>query len=225
VSAGAAGAGLVAVGLEVGAKRVFASALDWPGWSRGGRTEGAAVAALAAAGDRYRLVAALAGLDLPFPDLEVVERVAGNASTDFGVPGVVLASDGRGLSAEEARRQGALVSAAWARLADVVARAPAVLRKGPRGGGRDRDAIVAHVLGAEESYAGRLDIRPRELPDEGGEPGEALRRAMLAVLEAPSSGEPFKEKGWPSRYAARRIAWHALDHAWEIEDRSEESGA
>jgi hypothetical protein len=28
-------------------------------------------------------------------------------------------------------------------------------------------------------------------------------------------------KGWPPRYAARRIAWHALDHAWEIEDRSE----
>jgi hypothetical protein len=27
--------------------------------------------------------------------------------------------------------------------------------------------------------------------------------------------------GWLPRYAARRIAWHVLDHAWEIEDRSE----
>ena len=170
------------------------------------------------------MVAALAGLDLPFPDVEVVERAAGNASTDFGVPGVVLASDGRPLMVEEARRQGALVSAAWARFGEVVAGAPAVLRKGPRGGGRDRDAIVAHVLGAEEAYASRLGIRARDLADEGGEPGEALRRAMLAVLEAPSPGEPVKEKGWPTRYAARRIAWHALDHAWEIEDRSEEPG-
>ena len=30
---------------------------------------------------------------------------------------------------------------------------------------------------------------------------------------------PITERGWPPRYAARRIAWHALDHAWEIEDR------
>ena len=28
------------------------------------------------------------------------------------------------------------------------------------------------------------------------------------------------DQGWPTRYAARRIAWHVLDHAWEIEDRS-----
>jgi len=211
----------VAVGVEVVAKRAFASALDWPGWSRGGRNEDAAVEALAAAGDRYRLVAALAGLDPPALELEVVERVSGNASTDFGVPGVVLAADGRPLTAEEAGRQGALVSAAWARFAEVVAGAPAVLRKGPRGGGRDRDAIVAHVLSAEDGYASRLGLRARDFAGEGGEPGEALRRAMLAALSAPSSGEPFREKGWPSRYAARRIAWHALDHAWEIEDRSE----
>lgn len=33
-------------------------------------------------------------------------------------------------------------------------------------------------------------------------------------------GAPVVEKGWPPRYAARRIAWHVLDHAWQIEDRS-----
>jgi hypothetical protein len=54
---------------------------------------------------------------------------------------------------------------------------------------------------------------------------------LLDVLGASSSGEPLKEKGpeaplkapgkrWPPRYAARRIAWHVLDHAWEIEDRT-----
>ena len=25
---------------------------------------------------------------------------------------------------------------------------------------------------------------------------------------------------WPVRYLIRRMAWHVLDHAWEIEDRS-----
>jgi hypothetical protein len=32
---------------------------------------------------------------------------------------------------------------------------------------------------------------------------------------------PVAQAKWPPAYAARRIAWHALDHAWEIEDRSE----
>jgi hypothetical protein len=27
--------------------------------------------------------------------------------------------------------------------------------------------------------------------------------------------------GRPPRYAIRRIAWHVLDHAWEIEDKSD----
>jgi len=48
----------------------------------------------------------------------------------------------------------------------------------------------------------------------------ALRADVLAALRAARSGAPVEERGWPARYAARRIAWHALDHAWEIEDRS-----
>ncbi|MBV9355603.1 MAG: hypothetical protein JO023_08750, partial [Chloroflexi bacterium] len=49
---------------------------------------------------------------------------------------------------------------------------------------------------------------------------EAVRTDLLRVLGAPSDGEPLVEKGWLPRYAARRIAWHVLDHAWEIQDRS-----
>ena len=44
---------------------------------------------------------------------------------------------------------------------------------------------------------------------------------MLEVLGRPSDGSPLADRRWTARYAARRIAWHALDHAWEIEDRSE----
>jgi len=39
---------------------------------------------------------------------------------------------------------------------------------------------------------------------------------FAALLEA----EWAPPKGWPLRYAARRIGWHILDHLWEIEDKS-----
>jgi hypothetical protein len=49
----------------------------------------------------------------------------------------------------------------------------------------------------------------------------ALRDDIVDVLRAARSGDPLRENGWPARYAARRIAWHVLDHAWEMEDRRE----
>jgi len=39
-----------------------------------------------------------------------------------------------------------------------------------------------------------------------------------AYLEALRAGIPHQS--WPARYAVRRLAWHVMDHAWEIEDRS-----
>ena len=48
-----------------------------------------------------------------------------------------------------------------------------------------------------------------------------IRAAVLEVLGTKSDGSPIADKKWPPRYAARRVAWHALDHAWEIEDRTE----
>jgi hypothetical protein len=107
------------------------------------------------------------------------------------------------------------VRAAWEVFDEVVAGAPASLRKGPRGGGRDRDKIVDHVYGAEVAYANALRIKLRQ-PAAGDRPALAeFRDAIVGALEQPSA-----DAKWPVRYAARRIAWHALDHAWEIEDRS-----
>jgi hypothetical protein len=209
----------VPVYLEVGTKRVFAGALEWPGWVRAGRTEEQALDALAAATERYAAVAALAGLARPTAQFEVVERVEGDATTDFGAPSAIPDADRTPLTAKEAQRLADLLGACWTYLDKVVAGAPAELRKGPRGGGRDRDKIVAHVVGAEEAYAGKLGIRRRDLPSNDAGPGAAMRAALLEVLGRASTGEPLKEKGWPPRYAARRIAWHVLDHAWEIEDR------
>ena len=77
-----------------------------------------------------------------------------------------------------------------------------------------------HVIGAETVYARKIGVRHRE-PAAGDDAAlEALRRDVLAAVRTGSAGGPV-EKGWPLRYAARRIAWHALDHAWEIEDRRE----
>jgi len=211
------------IGEEIGTKRTFVWAIDWPGWSRGGRSPELAREALLAAGHRYARVAAVAGLTIPALDgmvLETVEAIEGSASTDFGVPGSVGPLDRRPLDADEAARQGALVEAAWSVLAQIAALAPASLRKGPRGGGRDRDAIVRHVAEAEGAYAGVMGVKlPAPDPDRP-ETVATVRRAILDILSSPSDGSPIGGRKWPARYAARRVAWHALDHAWEIEDRS-----
>jgi hypothetical protein len=204
----------VTVVVETGKRRVFASALEWPGWSRGARDEDGALDALLSYADRFRPVAERAGLSLPKRlDLEVAERVPGDAGTDFGMPAVAAVADGRPLTAKGAARQAALLEAAWATLADVVAGAPATLRKGPRGGGRDRDAIVEHVVNAERAYAGKIGLRAKDEPD--------LRAAIVRVLGHASDGSELRPGGWTSRYAARRVIWHVLDHVWEIEDKSD----
>jgi hypothetical protein len=212
------------VGLEITDRRTFASALDWPGWSRSGRDEAAALAALAAAGLRYAAVVASAGIEPPAGPVTITtiaERQPGTATTAFGAPDVVFGLDRRPTDAGEAARLGALVAAGWVALDAAVARAPAALRKGPRGGGRDRDAIAAHAVAADAAYARSVGLRVRE-PDPADRGAvAALRASLLEVLRQPSDGSPLAGRRWPTRYAARRIAWHALDHAWEIEDRAE----
>lgn len=206
--------------LEEGARRTFAMSLDWPGWGRSGRHAEDAVESFLAYGARYAAVAAAAGLALPTADrrtVDVVTRLPGNATTDFGAPGVVVPADAEGWDAATARRATALLTAAWDRFDAVVAAAPEQLRKGPRGGGRDRDKIVDHVLGTEPAYFRKAGLRRPVPKDRAGL--DALRAELLDVLLAGDGTAP--SGGWPAPYAVRRIAWHALDHAWEIEDRIE----
>jgi hypothetical protein len=218
----------IATGEEIGKTRAFAWAIDWPGWCRGSRDRRLLAEALAAAAPRYAVVAAEAGLDfvadpagLTAGDFELLETVEGSAGTDFGVPYTIAELDRRPVTAADSDRLARLVQAAWVVLDRVVGGAPAELRKGPRGGGRDRDKIVAHCVAADSAYAGQLGIRLRE-PAPNDRPAiEAEREAILEVLRRPSDGSALGGHRWPARYAARRIAWHALDHAWEIEDKSE----
>lgn len=203
--------------VERGTKRVFVSALDWPGWSRSGRTVDEALEALRYAWPRYLSVIRGAGgrASVSPPGLVVVEELTGTSSTDFGVPAAIATADARPATAQEAKRLAAFVSSAWSTFDRAVASATPELRKGPRGGGRDRDAMARHVDQADIEYAKKIGVR---LPSAS----VADRRlAMLQALARPSDGSPLADRGWPSRYAARRIAWHALDHAWEIQERTE----
>jgi hypothetical protein len=114
-----------------------------------------------------------------------------------------------------------LVTAAWTTFDRVAAGAPAELRKGPRGGGRDRDKMVAHVLEADDAYAREIGLRLKPAVAGDRDSIEAVRLAVLGVIGAPSDGSPIAGRRWTARYAAMRIAWHALDHAWEMEDRTD----
>jgi hypothetical protein len=194
--------------LEVGKTWTFATALDWPGWCRRGKGEAPAVAALLDYADRYAVVAG-AGFRPGKP--EVVERLTGTTTTDVGAPAVAGRCDDEPLDGKEAERLTALLEASWRYFDKVVAGAPERLRKGPRGGGRDRDAIVEHVREAERSYGRKIGVRmpPRT-------PWPEQRTELAAALRSGKS-----EGAWPARYALRRFAWHVLDHAWEIEDKSE----
>jgi len=221
----------VAVYLEIGKKRTIAGVLDWPGWCRGGRDEEAALQALIEYGPRYERVLKAAGIRFSAPEdasaLEVVERVEGNATTDFGAPDVAPPGDAAPVDDDELRRLKKLLEACWEAFDVAVQGAEGKeLSKGPRGGGREVEGIVEHVMGAEASYLSQLGGKAPKRGD--GEVSERVtkeqRRVILKTLEASAHGEvpaqgPRGGSRWSPRYFVRRAAWHVLDHVWEIEDR------
>jgi hypothetical protein len=181
-----------------------------------GKDEAGALANLAAYAPRYAPVAKLARIEFPKDKIEfdVVERTPGNATTDYGAPGIPTKDEKKPLTRAQAERMVSLVEACWKYLDQVRAGSPQSLRKGPRGGGRDRDAMFDHVLGAETEYAKAVGTRLKQ-PD--GKDAAAVKAFRKAVLD--SFSNPNREEKWPVAYAARRTAWHTIDHAWEMEDR------
>ncbi len=205
--------------VELAEKKAIAWSLEWPGWCRIRKDETGAVQALIDTEERYRLIARRAGLEFAPGDLVVVERLQGDANTAWGVPSVLAVADSMPVDEETAGRRVALLRAAWVVLEEVAATAPMELRKGPRGGGRDRDEIWRHVIEAERAYARKIGVRHK--PFEGNDAGalHAMREEIAAVLSKSSSGEPLVSGGWNASYTVRRMAWHVVDHIWEIEDR------
>jgi hypothetical protein len=98
------------------------------------------------------------------------------------------------------RGLGGLVTAAWATFDEVAAASPAELRKSPRGGGRDRDKMIDHVIGGETAYARKLGVKLKQPAIDDIAAIEELREAIATVVGA----RPF---GRLTRGAQR------LDHA------------
>jgi hypothetical protein len=223
--------GPIPVYLEITPKRSFAGAVDWPGWCRSGRTPDQALEALVAYGPRYaKVVGKGAGFTPPadVAELKVTHRLKGGPTTEFGAPQVAPPDDRQPLGEVELRREITLLRAAWRAFDAALTRHAGVeLRKGPRGGGRDQQRMASHVFGAEQGYLGQLGARPPKAASEGSDADRrALRNAVVAALSARARDEPLDnpsgaKKRWLPRFFVRRAAWHALDHAWEIEDRAE----
>ena len=214
----------VRVMLEIGKKkRTVAVAFDWPGWDRSGKTEAAALEVLETYRPRYAKVAERAGFGKDFAaagPLDVVERQPGIGMTDFyGVSMTSASSEHERMSDAECERKLALLRAAWATLDETAARVSAELRKGPRGGGRERDQIVRHVNGAEifefaPKVAVRFPLETREDPNQL----RTYREAFVAAMrDYNARGETARN--WTVAFVIRHAAYHMLDHAWELEDR------
>lgn len=222
----------VPVALEIGKTRTFASALDWPGWTRSGRDETVALDTLLAYGPRYQraIRSAYPGFQAAtnLETFRIAERLPGGSATDFGAPNVAPAADAAPVDATELERLQRILSACWQTFAEVVESASdRPLRKGPRGGGRTALQIADHVVESHYSYLRRIYWHePHEKTADMSAMIEAVDRADEQALAFTTSGEmpatgPRGGALWTPRYFARRAAWHILDHVWEIEDKLE----
>jgi hypothetical protein len=221
----------IAVYLETGQKKVFAGAVDWPGWCRSARDAQSALQSLFDDAPRYARALQRSGIAFELPatlqDLAVVEELPGSTTTDFGAPDASPTADQQPVSDADLARLQSILQGCWLELDTLAAAAvDKALRLGPRGGGRDREAILRHVLGADQAYLSSIGKKFTSIP---GEPlREELARTRQAILdqlaaaargEVPARG-PRGGLRWTPRYFVRRVAWHTLDHAWEIEDRT-----
>ena len=114
-----------------------------------------------------------------------------------------------------------LLRACWAFFDSVAARVSPEMRKGPRGGGRDRDRIIRHTIRAEsEDFAKQVGLR---IPEEAALTPDGLRHHRATYVEAMrayNAGEVERRmRSWTLPFLIRHSAFHTLDHAWEMEDK------
>jgi len=222
--------------LEIGKKRAIAGALEWPGWCRSGRDEVAACQALLAVSPRYANILHAAQLAFAPPtdvaQFTVVERLPGTATTDYGVPDHAPAADHAPFDAAALTRAQEYLTAYWQAFDRTIAAATGQsLRKGPRGGGRELEGIISHVVDAEKGYLARLGWKGTKFTTTDLTAArQEMPAAIFAGLTAAVAGELPKQgpRGgviWLPHYYVRRAAWHLLDHIWEIEERLEPATA
>ena len=212
------------VTLEIGpkGKKVAAVAPDWPGLERGAKTGEAAIERLQGYLPRYAEVAKLARMDGEFAAIttvDIVEQYPGPGSTDFwGISFGFSSIDRQAISSSDLERELTLMQACWAFFDEVRLRVSAEMQKGPRGGGRDRDHIVRHILSNELDWATKLGLSTRDSANLTDEDLRAHRDAYCNAIRA-FHAEGKMARTWPLRYLIRHTAYHTLDHAWEMEDK------
>ena len=111
------------------------------------------------------------------------------------------------------------MQAAWEHFDEASVTVAMPLTKGPRGRGRERDQLVRHVYASERhNWWRKVGIREddavRLTPQQLG----ALRKRYVAAIRE-YHAEGRLARRWPLRFLIRRTTQHALDHAWELEDR------
>jgi len=205
-------------------KKVVAYAIDWPGWSRGAKSSDEALSTLESYRGRYRKIAAKARMAKEFDAagaLVVVEERVGAGSTDFwGISFSPSSFEQGPMDDRELDRKLSLLRACWAFFDGVAARVSAEMRKGPRGGGRDRDEIVRHTVRVEsEDFAKRVGLRA---PEGAALTAKGLSRhpeAYVAAMRAYNAGGGKPMRSWTLPFLIRHSAFHVMDHAWEMEDK------
>jgi hypothetical protein len=158
--------------------------------------------------------------------LDVVERLQGSPSIDFGTPYRVPTSDRAPVDAAELRRRQRLLRAGW-RALDVAIEAATggTRRTGPHGGGRALAGVSGHVIGSTLGSLGhvgwkfKLEAGP-DLLQQLEQSRADIQKALTSAVhgELPAHG-PRGGVRWVPRYLVRCVAWHVLDHPWELEDR------
>ena len=220
----------IPVYLELGDKKAFACSIDFPGWCRCGQDRGAGPRGpgrlrppLCRGGQagqgrvpgpgqgRGALRGRGAGQGrrrhrLRHPPRDRRGRRPAAHLAPGGPPG---RAHGGGLGDPGPGRQG---------LPGRAAQGPARGRPGPRqdapprAGGRGRLRPCArHQAPAAGRWATARPSRPSAT-------------SWPRPCAGASDGSPLRPKGWPPRYAIRRITWHVLDHAWEMQDRADPGG-
>jgi hypothetical protein len=154
--------------------------------------------------------------------LEIVEERVGTGSTDFwGISFSPSATEQGPMDEADFKRAITLLRAAWAFFDSVAARVSPEMRKGPRGGGRDRDRIISHTIRIEsEDFAKRVGL---QIPEGAALTLDGLRqhrKTYVAAMRAYNAGEVQRRmQSWTLPFLIRHSAYHTLDHAWEMEDK------
>jgi hypothetical protein len=161
-------------------------------------------------------VAKIPAIPDPGEALAVIETLPGDATTDYGAPSIAASVEAEPLVGDELERQVAVLQACWAFFDQIEARVSPNLLKGPRGGGRDRDKVVQHTIESEGGYGRYLGLKRLA---NAIEERTTQREVIVAALREHGPAGSAPGKSWPVRCVVRRMAWHVLDHAWEMEDK------